>query len=62
MNINVDMPSLGLLTSVGGGYRLYIADKFKMDFSLGYMYSTSSDDQYWRSRQSAIQLGVALVF
>lgn len=61
-NINVGIPSFGLLTGVGGGYRLYIADKFKMDFSLGYMYSTAGTDKDWRSRQSAIQLGVALVF
>ena len=61
-NINVGMPAFGLLTGVGGGYRLYIADKFKMDLSLGYMYSTAGVDQGWNSRQSAIQLGVALVF
>ena len=56
------MPAFGLLTGVGGGYRLYIADKFKMDLSLGYMYSTAGVDKGWNSRQSAIQLGVALVF
>lgn len=61
-NINVGMPAFGLLTGVGGGYRLYIADKFKMDLSLGYMYSTAGVDKGWNSRQSAIQLGVALVF
>ncbi len=61
-NINVGIPAFGLLTGVGGGYRLYIADKFKMDFSLGYMYSTAGTDRKWRSRQSGIQLGVALVF
>lgn len=61
-NVNVGIPSFGLLTGVGGGYRLYIADKFKMDFSLGYMYSTAGTDKDWRSRQSGVQLGVALVF
>lgn len=61
-NINVGIPAFGLLTGVGGGYRLYIADKFKMDFSLGYMYSTAGPDKKWRSRQSGFQLGVALVF
>ena len=54
--------NVGALAGFGGGYRLYIANKFKMDFSLGYMYSTSSNDKNWRCRQSAIQLGVALVF
>lgn len=61
-NINVGIPAFGLLTGVSGGYRLYIADKFKMDFSLGYMYSTAGTDKDWRSRQSGVQLGVALVF
>ncbi|MBQ9146667.1 MAG: hypothetical protein IJX68_02995 [Rikenellaceae bacterium] len=64
-NINVGVPAFGLLTGVGGGYRLYIADKFKMDFSLGYMYTTAKDtppNSGWTNRQSGFQLGVALVF
>ena len=51
--------SPGSLAGFGGGYRLYIADKFKMDFSLGYMHNYSPQVPTY---QSAIQLGVALVF
>jgi hypothetical protein len=58
-NVNVGIPSFGLLTGVGGGYRLYIADKFKMDFSLGYVYNYTTNNS---ASQNAIQLGVALVF
>ena len=49
----------GSLAGFGGGYRLYIADKFKMDFTLGYMHNYSPQIPTY---QSAIQLGVALVF
>ena len=51
--------NVGALAGFGGGYRLYIANAFKMDFSLGYVYNYIPNiPQY----HSAIQLGVALVF
>ena len=51
--------SIGYRVGFGGGYRLYIANAFKMDFSLGYVYNYIPNiPQY----HSAIQLGVALVF
>lgn len=51
--------NMGALAGFGGGYRLYIANKFKMDFSLGYVYNYIPNiPQY----HNAIQLGVALVF
>ena len=51
--------NVGALAGFGGGYRLYIANKFKMDFSLGYVYNYTTNDS---ASQNAIQLGVALVF
>ena len=51
--------SMGALAGFGGGYRLYIANKFKMDFSLGYVFNHTYNEPTY---QNAIQLGVALVF
>ena len=51
--------NVGALAGFGGGYRLYIANKFKMDFSLGYVYNYTTNNS---ASQNAIQLGVALVF
>lgn len=51
--------SIGYRVGFGGGYRLYIANKFKMDFSLGYVYNYTTNNS---ASQNAIQLGVALVF